>query len=91
MLYNSFAEEIYITWLSLRYEYLAPEISVIKMLEQLRRHCGYNLALITNGSSDSQWEKIKLLNIGDYFDLVLVSGDLPWEKPDPKIFFKVIK
>lgn len=76
------------TWFSLRYEYLTPEISVIKMLEKLRRH--YNLALLTNGTSVAQWEKIKQLNLRDYFDLVIVSGDWPWEKPNVNIFFKVL-
>lgn len=46
----------------------------------------YLLALITNGTSRAQWEKIDRLDLRCYFDSILVSGDLPWEKPDQKIF-----
>lgn len=28
------------------------------------------------------------LNLKSHFDLILISGDLPWEKPDEKIFFE---
>lgn len=58
------------------------------MLKQLRKN--YLLAIITNGPSNAQWEKIKKLglNMGksSLFDCILVSADLPWEKPDPRIF-----
>lgn len=42
--------------------------------------------MITNGPSRAQWEKVERLQLKDYFDCILVSGDLPWEKPDQKIF-----
>lgn len=45
------------------------------------------MGLITNGPSNAQWEKVDKLNLKKYFDCILVSGDLPWEKPDPNIFF----
>ncbi|XP_056634365.1 N-acylneuraminate-9-phosphatase isoform X3 [Diorhabda sublineata] len=45
-------------------------------------------AIITNGPSKAQWEKVNKLNIRPYFDLILVSGDLPWEKPHSNIFIK---
>lgn len=44
------------------------------------------LGLITNGPSNAQWEKINRLNLKSYFDVILVSGDLAWEKPNPRIF-----
>lgn len=46
----------------------------------------YFLGLITNGTSRAQWEKIERLDLEKFFDVVLVSGDLPWEKPHWKIF-----
>lgn len=46
----------------------------------------YLIGLITNGPSTSQWEKIEKLNLKPLFDVILVSGDLPWEKPNEKIF-----
>ncbi|XP_026838583.1 N-acylneuraminate-9-phosphatase isoform X2 [Drosophila erecta] len=51
------------------------------------RQSGYVLALITNGPSNAQWEKVAVLNVRGYFDCVLVSSDLPWEKPHPDIFY----
>lgn len=63
---------------------LAP--STISMLRQLRKKC--LLGLITNGPSNAQWEKIRKLSLEQYFDVILVSADLPWEKPEPEIFQK---
>lgn len=51
----------------------------------------YLLGLITNGPSRAQWQKIERLGLRKYFDCVLVSGDLPWEKPDQNIFLEACK
>ena len=81
-----FAGEVYEEWLKLRYLYLAISPEVSSLLWSLRQH--YLLCLITNGPSRSQWEKIERLNLRPYFDCILVSDDLPWEKPDKNIFLK---
>lgn len=44
------------------------------------------MGLITNGTSRAQWEKIEKLHLQEFFDVMLVSGDLPWEKPKREIF-----
>ncbi|KAI5746997.1 hypothetical protein M8J77_009975 [Diaphorina citri] len=80
------AGDIYETWLQYRYECMKPSKSVLSLLKRLREH--YTLVLITNGTSEHQWEKIRMLKMRKYFDCVLVSGDLPWEKPNPCIFYK---
>ncbi|XP_037938570.1 N-acylneuraminate-9-phosphatase [Teleopsis dalmanni] len=84
--YKNLAEHIYPKWLQLRYRYLALSPEYIQMLKRFRE-AGFLLALITNGPSNAQWEKIKKLNVSQYFDCVLVSSDLPWEKPNPNIFY----
>jgi len=84
--YSCKAEEVYSMWLKLRYECLALSPEVTVLLKKLRRN--YTLALITNGTSSSQWEKINCLKLRSYFDCILVSGDLPWEKPDKNIFLQ---
>lgn len=61
---------------------LTPEIKVLLN----RLHENYLLGLITNGPSNAQWEKINRLDVQHYFDVTLVSGDLPWEKPHSRIF-----
>ncbi|XP_055903947.1 N-acylneuraminate-9-phosphatase [Eupeodes corollae] len=83
--FKHLAEQIYAQWLHLRYRYLAIPPDYVQMLKQFRSS-GYLLALITNGPSNAQWEKVKKLNVSQYFDCVLVSSDLPWEKPNPNIF-----
>ena len=82
--YARLSKETYERWLQLRYQYLAVTAEVAEFLQQLRKT--YYLGLITNGTSNAQWEKIQKLSLEQYFDIVLVSADLPWEKPEPRIF-----
>lgn len=46
----------------------------------------YKLGIITNGYSSVQREKIRKVNIAEYFDDIIVSGEQPFAKPDPGIF-----
>ncbi len=46
----------------------------------------YRLALLTNGASDLQREKIAGAGIGAYFEEILVAGDVGFAKPHPRIF-----
>lgn len=74
----------------MRYRYLAMPEEYIEILIRFRQ-ANYQLALITNGPSNAQWEKIRKLDVRPYFDYILVSSDLPWEKPDPNIFYAACK
>ncbi|XP_047507093.1 N-acylneuraminate-9-phosphatase isoform X2 [Pieris napi] len=87
--YRHIAKNISAEWLRLRFKYLALTADVIHLLESLRED--YLLGLITNGPSRAQWQKIEKLGLRKYFDCVLVSGDLPWEKPDQNIFLEACK
>lgn len=62
---------------------------LVTLLQSLRQ-C-YRLAIITNGPSNAQWEKVQRLNLTTLFDCILVSADLPWEKPNPNIFYAACK
>ena len=44
------------------------------------------LALVTNGASDTQREKLSALGIEHSFDTVVISGEAGVAKPDPAIF-----
>jgi putative hydrolase of the HAD superfamily len=44
------------------------------------------IALVTNGSSDTQREKLRELRIEDAFDAIVVSGEVRRAKPDPEVF-----
>lgn len=82
--YKHLNNEIYELWLKLRYEFLEMPQDLLDMLINLRKN--YLLAVITNGPSAAQWEKIHKLDLQGFFDCILVSADLPWEKPNPLIF-----
>lgn len=82
--YSRLAKRVYERWLYLRYQYMVLMPNTVSMLRHLRKK--YLLGLITNGPSNAQWEKIRKLSLEQYFDIILVSGDLPWEKPDAEIF-----
>ncbi len=59
-----------------------------EVLDDLRGD--YRLALLTNGAPDLQREKLRGSGLSDYFDAVVVSGDLGIGKPDPRIFARVL-
>lgn len=84
--YSHLAKKVYERWLYLRYHYMMLAPNTISMLHQFRKK--YLLGLITNGPSNAQREKIYKLSLEQYFDVILISGDLPWEKPDAEIFQK---
>ena len=59
-----------------------PEVETV--LKDLRGN--YRLALVTNGVPDLQHEKIQGANLAQYFDAVIISGEVGVGKPDPRIF-----
>ena len=52
----------------------------------LLRRARIPTALITNGGSDIQREKLTVLNIKPWFDVVIVSGEVRLVKPDAAVF-----
>jgi len=78
------ASYFYKIWKETRLRYLSISESVQVMLTELGKE--YKLCLITNGNTVVQTEKIKKTGIETLFDLIVISGDHPWEKPDKKIF-----
>lgn len=56
-----------------------------KVLEQLKGN--YKLLMLTNGSPDLQYTKLKITpELTPYFDQIVISGDFGKGKPDPAIF-----
>ncbi|HEX4204715.1 MAG TPA: HAD family hydrolase [Ktedonobacteraceae bacterium] len=53
-------------------------------------HQQYQLALLTNGAPDLQREKIAHFNLDQYFDAVVVSGEVGVGKPHPAVFRAVL-
>ncbi len=50
------------------------------------KEAGFSLGIITNGKSDIQHSKLSLLNISEYFDEIIISGDYLTNKPDKLLF-----
>lgn len=57
----------------------------IGVLKELRDK-GYKVGLITNGKAPLQYDKLRMLELTDLFDEIIVSGETPYEKPDKRIF-----
>jgi len=55
-----------------------------EVLTSLAEHC--SLAMITNGLSEVQRPRIERLDIGQYFDAVVISAEVGHTKPRAKIF-----
>ncbi len=51
----------------------------------------HKLALVSNGAPDLQREKLEGSKLGPYFDIVAISGEVGFGKPDPRIFTTVLE
>lgn len=47
---------------------------------------GYKLGVISNGDYKQQMEKLRKMNIVEYFSDIVAAGDVGYAKPDSKIF-----
>jgi HAD superfamily hydrolase (TIGR01549 family) len=54
------------------------------VLSTLKR--SFKLGVISNAPSDSQREKIRILDLAPYFSSVTISGEVGVQKPDERIF-----
>ena len=70
---------------ALRDEAVAPFPGALTALERLRES-GIKLALLTNGSAEKQWGKIRQFDLLCYFDHIQVEGDVGFGKPDAEAF-----
>lgn len=79
-------------------EFLLPNFSKVAIpfpftkptLEKLKTR-GYLLGLITNGRPEIQWAKIKLLDLENAFDQILIPSEIGMQKPDPGPFLEMAK
>ena len=60
-----------------------------EILNQLKQ--SLKLGLITNGTPDIQWRKIKGGKLEKYFNCIFIAGDFGYGKPEKKLFQKAIK
>lgn len=51
----------------------------------------YRLAMVTNGISDVQREKIEKSGIGSLFEVIVISAELGFGKPNPEIYHHTLR
>ena len=65
---------------------ISDELSAV--LDKLASDPALKLAILTAGESKHQWNKVDMLGLDRWFDreLILVTGDTPYTKPDVELF-----
>jgi putative hydrolase of the HAD superfamily len=81
---SAFADELSAAFPPERRARHAPFGDAKAALEELRG--AYRLGLLTNGPPDIQHEKLEGAGLRQYFNAVVVSGEVGIGKPDPRIF-----
>ncbi len=61
----------------------------LSVLGRLREH-GLKLGLLTNGSTDKQWAKIRQFDLARFFDHIQVEGGVGFGKPDLRAFRRAL-
>jgi putative hydrolase of the HAD superfamily len=71
-------------WIERFDKYSVSAYRLMDTLEYLNKK--YKLAIITNGLSYMQNKKIDAVNIREYFEEIIISGDIGIRKPEKEIF-----
>lgn len=74
--------QIYVNHYEDNWQIFDDAIPCLELLKDSR------LGIITNGDSVQQRQKLKKIGIQDYFEVVMVSGDIGISKPHSDIFIK---
>jgi putative hydrolase of the HAD superfamily len=72
-----------------REETVQPFPGAMEALHQLR-HQTQHLALITNGQSETQRQKVNRLHLAPFFDYLLIEGEFGIGKPDARVYRHVL-
>ncbi|MDR3223941.1 MAG: TIGR02253 family HAD-type hydrolase [Methanobrevibacter sp.] len=79
-----------ITYHNVKFALLRPFPKTMDILIYLKSK-GYRLAVISNGLTIKQWEKLVRLNLHNFFDKVITSEEVGFEKPNKYIFDEALK
>jgi putative hydrolase of the HAD superfamily len=74
---------------ALRDEAIRPFDDAVSTVEWLRAQ-GCRLALLTNGGSRGQRQKIDRFDLARLFDAILIEGEVGFGKPDPRIYAQAL-
>ncbi len=78
------------TYHNVKFSLLQPFPRTIAILIYLKQK-GYKIGAISNGITIKQWEKLIRLNLHPFFDIVITSEEVGYEKPHPQIFIEALK
>ena len=73
------------TYHALRDQWIKPFDDAVATVRWLREQ-GCRLALLTNGGSRGQRDKINRFTLAPLFDAILIEGEVGYGKPDPRIY-----
>jgi len=79
-----------ITYHNVKFALLRPFPKTTDILIYLKSK-GYKLGVISNGLTIKQWEKLIRLNLHHFFDEIITSEEVGFEKPDQHIFEEALK
>ena len=74
-----------ITYHNVKFALLSPFPRTTDILIYLKTK-GYKLGVISNGLAIKQWEKLIRLNLHHFFDEIITSEEIGFEKPNKRIF-----
>jgi putative hydrolase of the HAD superfamily len=77
------------TYHALRDRAIKPFADAVATVEWLRSQ-GCRLALLTNGGSTGQRQKINRFNLAPLVDAILIEGEVGFGKPDPRIYTQAL-
>jgi putative hydrolase of the HAD superfamily len=84
------AETISRTYRQRRIDILEPCVGAVETVRWLREQ-GCRLALVTNGASVTQRNKVSRYGLLELFDTILIEGELGFGKPDPRVYMRALK
>ncbi len=63
--------------------------NVTEVLDELRRN--YTLGIVTDAQSAYAIPELQAVEIANYFNTIVVSGDFGYRKPDPRLFLTALE
>jgi putative hydrolase of the HAD superfamily len=79
-----------VSYHNVKFALLRPFAKTLDILIYLKSK-GYRLAVISNGRTIKQWEKLVRLNLNHFFDEIITSEEVSIEKPNKGIFDEALK
>jgi putative hydrolase of the HAD superfamily len=74
---------------ALRDQAIKPFTDAVATVRWMRER-GCRLALLTNGGSQGQRDKINRFDLAGLFDAILIEGEIGFGKPDPRIYTRAL-